>query len=145
MQLLWNTYGWCLNAIPTRCVCGRPFRVDHTLNCLKGDFLTKLSHVHGGRDVWVEPHLQPLTGEDIEQPAQTQKPDLTSVPVVGITVWESLHGCACLQWHEQEKKRQYDQCTREVEHASFSPLVFSTSGGISKSTSIAYKRLAHQL
>jgi hypothetical protein len=32
-----------------------------------------------------------------------------------------------------------------VEHASFSPLIFSTSAGMGKSTSIVYKRLAHLL
>ena len=49
--------------------------------------------------------------------------------------------------HEQvlEKRRQYGQRIREVEHASFSPLVFSTSGGMGKSTTIVYKRLAHLL
>ena len=33
------------------------------------------------------------------------------------------------QAHENEKKRTYNQRIIEVEHASFTPLVFSTSGG----------------
>ena len=59
---------------------------------------------------------------------------------------ESYRNCTpetCFRRHEQEKRRQYDQRVREIEHASFSPLVFSTSGGMGKSTSIVYKRLAH--
>ena len=32
--------------------------------------------------------------------------------------------------HELEKKRQYEQCVREVEHASFTPLVLSATGGM---------------
>jgi len=31
--------------------------------------------------------------------------------------------------NEQEEKRVYDQHVRDVEHRSFSPLGFSTSGG----------------
>ena len=34
---------------------------------------------------------------------------------------------------------------REVEHGNFSPLVFSTSGGMGASTAVAYKRLAFLL
>ena len=30
--------------------------------------------------------------------------------------------------HEQEKKRQYKQRVQEVEHATFTPLVMSTTG-----------------
>ena len=59
--------------MPTRCECGKPFSVDHSLNCLKEGFPTLrhnevqdateslLSEVC--RDVRVEPHIQPLTGE----------------------------------------------------------------------------------
>ena len=36
----------------------------------------------------------------------------------------------------------YDQRIREVEHGSFTPLVFSACGGMGPSTTIAYKRLA---
>lgn len=32
-------YGWCPNDMPTRCECGRPFSVDHSLNYLKGGSL----------------------------------------------------------------------------------------------------------
>jgi hypothetical protein len=47
--------------------------------------------------------------------------------------------------HEQEKRRRYNERIREVEHTSFSPLVFSLTGGMSKATQIAYKRLANLL
>ena len=32
--------------------------------------------------------------------------------------------------HELEKRRAYEERIREVEHVSFTPLVFSTSGGM---------------
>lgn len=37
---------------------------------------------------------------------------------------------ACYKKHEQIKKRAYQQRVRKVEHASFTSLVFSTTGGI---------------
>ena len=46
---------------------------------------------------------------------------------------------------EREKQRTYEQQIREVEMGTFTPLVFSTSGGMAKSTSVAYKRLASLL
>ena len=46
---------------------------------------------------------------------------------------------------EREKQRKYEQRIREVEMGSFTPLVFSTSGGMSKTTTTAYKRLASLL
>ena len=44
--------------------------------------------------------------------------------------------------HEQEKRRQYNQRVREVEHASFTPLVMSTTGGMGKAATTFYKTLA---
>ena len=44
--------------------------------------------------------------------------------------------------HEQEKKRHYDQRVREVEHATFTPLVLSTTGGMGRAATTFYKRLA---
>ena len=40
--------------------------------------------------------------------------------------------------HEQEKKREYGDRVREVEHASFTPLVFATTGGMGKEATIFY-------
>ena len=42
--------------------------------------------------------------------------------------------------HEQEKRHEYDQCVREVEHGRFSPLVFNTLGGMGPTACVVYKR-----
>ena len=47
--------------------------------------------------------------------------------------------------HEQEKKRQYDQRIREVEHSTFTPLVLSITGGMGRAATTFYKRLAAML
>ena len=53
--------------------------------------------------------------------------------------------CNPYRQHETSKRRQYEERVREVEHGNFSPLVFSTSGGMGDSTTVAYKCLAFLL
>ena len=168
-------YGWCPKDMPTRCDCGKPFSIDHSLNCLKGRFPTLrhnevrdltaslLSEVC--HDVRVEPYLQPLTGETMRhRTANTDAETRSDISVCGfwgsrfekvfmdVRIFNPNAESYCNQTpsayfrgHEQEKRRQYNQRIRKVEHASFSPLVFSKSGRMGKSTSIIYKRLAHLL
>jgi len=45
--------------------------------------------------------------------------------------------------HEQEKHHAYEERACEVEHGCFTPLVFSTSGGMGKVATIVYKCLAN--
>ena len=52
---------------------------------------------------------------------------------------------ACYRKHEREKKRVYEQRIREVEHSSFTPLVFSATGGMGREATCFYKRLASML
>ena len=49
---------------------------------------------------------------------------------------------SCYRKHEQMKKCAYEQRIREVEHASFTPLVIFATGGLANEASIFYKRLA---
>ena len=42
----------------------------------------------------------------------------------------SVNGTKCYRKQEKEKKRAYEEQIREVEHGSFSPLVFTTAGGM---------------
>ena len=50
-----------------------------------------------------------------------------------------------LAFIQKEKKRQYEQQIREIEHSSFCPLVFSLTGGLAPAATAFYKRLASQL
>ena len=47
--------------------------------------------------------------------------------------------------HERIKKRAYEQRKKEIEHASFTPLVLSATGGLGNEANIFYKRLASLL
>ena len=44
--------------------------------------------------------------------------------------------------HEQAKKRKYAQRVRDVEHDVFTPLVFTTTGGMGREATTFYRRLA---
>ena len=47
--------------------------------------------------------------------------------------------------HNSLKQRHYEQHVREIECGSFTPLVFSATGGMALAATIAYKRLASLL
>ena len=52
---------------------------------------------------------------------------------------------AAYKKHENSKRHAYGQHIQEVEHASFSPLVFSATGGLAHEATIFYKRLTSLL
>ena len=62
---------------------------------------------------------------------------LGKTPELSIFQHTSLSQC---KRNEQEKKRAYDQCIREVEHG-----VFSTSGGMGPKSNMAYKTIASMI
>ena len=113
-------------------------------------------------DVCVEPSLQPLTGETFDR-ACTITTDETRLDISAKGFWDCQQECtffdvrvfnpfalsyrqtplqALYQQQEQMKRRQYEDRVRQVERASFVPLIFTTSGGTSKLTTTALKRLA---
>jgi len=49
---------------------------------------------------------------------------------------------AAFKRHENAKCRAYGQRIREVEHASFTPIVLAATGGLAQEATIYYKRLA---
>ena len=165
-------YGWPLQNSPSRCSCGQPFNVEHALTCKTGGFpavrhnevrditamlLTEICH-----GVTTEPHLQPLSGESLShRSAITEDGARLDVAMYGFwggrfekafvdvrvfnpSAQSNRHGplSSVYRKHEQEKRRQYDQRVREVEHATFTPLVLSTTGGMGRAATTFYKRLA---
>ena len=165
-------YGWRPSDLPLTCVCGESYTVAHSLMCLYGGFVTLrhndirdlsaslLKEVCP--NVCREPILQPLTGESLRlRSASTDdgaRLDISAegfwghryqrvffdvrvfCPLSSTSSSQSL--LACYRTNEEIKKRKYDQRIREVEHACFSPLVFSTSGGFGPVSTLFIKRLA---
>ena len=53
--------------------------------------------------------------------------------IIDIKTIKTIH-----EWN----KREYEERVREIEHGSFSPLVFSTAGGMGPIATTVYKRIA---
>ena len=165
-------YGWTPPHLPLQCPCGKPFDTDHALSCGTGgysimrhneirDFTASLLGEVCG-DVQIEPTLIPLSGEaQLGKSANTSSearldvsargfwgdrfartmfdvrifhpnaPSVRTVPVNSLYVR-----------HEKEKRRRYEQRVKDVECATFVPLVFSTAGGMGRSSSVTFKRIA---
>ena len=120
--------------------------------------LTEVCH-----GVTTEPHVQPLSGESLShRSAITEDGARLDVAMYGF--WGGRFKRAFVdvrvfnpsaqsnrqvplssvyRRHEQEKRRQYqyDERVREVEHATFTPLVSSTTGGMGRAATTFFKRL----
>ena len=168
-------YGWSPRNVPVKCDCGKPFSVEHALSCAKGGFpiirhneirdLTADLLTEVCNDVRVEPTLQPITDESIPHASanlqEGARLDISANGVWGgrfektfldVRVFNPLAPsnrnssiAACYNKHEREKKRSYERRIREVEHASFTPLVMSTLGGMGREATVFYKRMASLL
>ena len=168
-------YDWPLSNQPSHCACGHSFSIDHSLSCPTGGYpsighnevrditASLLSEVCHG--VSIEPHLQPLSGETMaHNSANVDNNSRLDVSAYGF--WSGrferaffdvrvFNPCArsnrqatlqsTYRRHEQEKKRQYDQRIRDVEHSTFTPLVLSTTGGMGRAATTFYRRLAAML
>jgi len=154
-------YGWPLLRTSSSCECGSPLSLDHALSCKKVEFASMrhntirdftarlLSKIC--RDVKIEPLLQILEGtEDLQR--WTDRSDEARLDIAArgsfwvtgqkaffdVKVFNplakryvSLDPQRCYEINEKEKKKCYNARVLEIEHASFTPLVFSATGGAS--------------
>ena len=162
-------YGWRPPGLPDTCICGAAFDVDHAMVCRRGGFpILRHNHV---RDyfaallsrvcnaVETEPVLQPLAGEALPAAANTEPQ--ARLDVKGRGLWSMqedaffdirvFYPCASsyiakslsatYRWHEEQKKAAYGERIRQVERGSFSPLVFSSIGGVGGEARAVLKRI----
>ena len=165
-------YNWRLPHMPSACSCGSQFTIAHALSCPTGGYPSirhnEIRDVTAGllkrvaTNVSVEPHLEPLSGEQLSLRTAIRA-DAARLDVAANGIWggrfertyidvrvfnpfapsnRSSSVSAAYTRHEKAKKRSYEQRLRDVEHASFVPAVFSTTGGMSKCASALYKRIA---
>ena len=111
---------------------------------------------------WKRAHLQSVTGEPLTHRTANRE-DGARLDIVAESFWDRDRQCAffdvrvfnpfaqsyqntslaqCYQRNEMERRRAYDERVREIEHGSFSPLVFSTTGGMGTTATVVYKRIA---
>ena len=152
--------------MPVNCACGTSFSVQHALSCPKGGYpsirhnevrdLTAelLTEVCSG--VATEPMLQPVSSERFHR-VSTNTQVGARLDIVANGFWcvkferaffdvrvfnhfspsnrKSLLSSVYRQ-HEKVKKRHYEQRIQEIEHSSFTPLVFSSTGGMGHITTV---------
>ena len=162
-----------IKRLPDRCVCSKLFDVEHALNCKKGGFITNrhnsvrditanlLQEITN--DVEIEPILEPRTGEVFQN--STISTDNARVDIAARNVWirgqrayfdvrvfnplartyrdHSLR--KAYEKNEMEKKRLYNERILQIEHGSFTPLIFSTIGGMGREASTFYSKLAEKI
>ena len=168
-------YGWTPDRLPSNCTCGASFSVEHALSCAKGGFssirhneirdLTATLLTEVCNDVCIEPELQPVTDEELTGSTANSRTgarlDIAANGVWGGTFERTYfdvrvfnpHALSNRQTnlqsvyrkHEKIKKRAYEQRIREIEHATFSPLVLSATCGLAMEANTFYKRLASML
>ena len=168
-------YGWPCKDLPSQCKCGNQPSVDHLLSCPMGGYpslrhneirditASFLSEVC--RDVSIEPRLQELSGELLTHRSANTTPNAI-LDVAADGVWGSRferfffdvrvfnpfapsnsHGplADTYRKHEADKRRLYGERVRDVEQATFIPVIFSTTGGMGKPAKSFYRRLASLL
>ena len=166
-------YGWEFNDIPTVCVCGDLFDPDHAMICVRGGYI--IQRHNGIRDleakilqvmftdVEMEPVLQEVRGEVL--PRGTNKAPEARLDIRARGFWASeqyaffdvrvCHPNAdsyknlipeqIYKLHENDKKRLYSSRVLGIERGTFTPLVFTTTGGMSEECQRYHSRLAELL
>ena len=167
-------YGWTLPDLPVTCPCGTAFSLQHALDCKLGGFRT-IQHNEvrdifaqamrdAGHTVESEPPLQKLSGEGFEFKSANKENDARSdIKVTGF--WRAMRQAyfdvkvvspfarsyahltqaSIMKTAEKAKMREYKERIRDVEHADFNPLVFTTMGAMAPQCQIVVKKLAEKL
>ena len=167
---LYLRYGIPLPRLPQKCVCGAPFNEVHGLNCQRGGFviirhnevrdLTAELLAEVCNDVATEPSLTPLSGEEFESNT-TSREDEARCDVAARGFWvrgskafldvrvfnpmakSYLNQPLSTTYNslEKSKKAKYNERILNVEHGTFTPLIFTCFGGMGTEANRFYSRL----
>ena len=162
-------YGWIPVCLPSQCVCGNQFNLYHAsapqlmginhhneIHELLASLMTKVC-----TDVAIELVLQHLTGETLHH-RTTSADNGARLDICARDVWGKSVGehhfwhknvqskctlilyqppVSCYWHHEQAKRNNYVKRIHKVEWGSFTPLIFSVTGGASPLTTTFRKHL----
>ena len=166
-------YDFKIKGVAKTCICGDDYSVNHCMTCKKGGYVT-LRHnslrdltveVLGEicQDVGKEPPLLPVTGESL--PTGSNIKDGARLDVSARGIWTPLSRAfldirvfnpqdqtnkskslaQTYVTHENQKKREYNSRVINIEKGSFTPVVFSTSGGMGQEAEKLLKRIATKI
>jgi hypothetical protein len=157
------------------CACGKTNSPTHANVCKRGGFVKRrsddladeIADIEAGvfYGVEVEPSFQQLTGEQIDKYKTAKNEDEAKADIKAHSVWtkndinfqdvrisypfaQSYLDMSPIKLHrknESEKNRGVVQRINEVEHGTFNPLCFTTSGGMGPQTTVFMKNLASRL
>ena len=167
-------YNLSLKDCPKTCACGKNYSANHALTCKLGgyvalrhnslrDTFAQLMRTVKCKDVQTEPLLLPTN--NLQLPRGTILGDQARLDISARSVWNALERAffdvrvfhapapsnankpipAMYVSHETEKKRNYNARVLEVERGSFTPLVFSTTGGMGGEAERLVKKLASKM
>ena len=167
-------YGWRIKNMSLHCACGSENSINHSLICKIGGYsIFRHNIVRDSiadilkeicREVKVEPELIPIDSDFNINPAENSA-DKARLDVSSVGLWSPLqknfmdirvfHPNApsyqsksiqsLYKDHERRKKAAYNSRVIQVEKSSFTPMVFSTFGGMGAECSRALQRAAGML
>ena len=160
-------YGWPIPDTPAFCGCGGNNSIDHILTCKRGGYVSMrhnaLRNIEGElmrnvcKDIKIEPTLIPTQNETAGSNVEGARLDISAIGLwsdyertffdVRVThPTAESHMKKSLSYlykeNENQKKNMYNDRIINVEKATFTPLVFTTTGGMGPECSKMNKRLA---
>ena len=167
-------YNWELPRMPVFCACGNKFNLSHAMSCKKGG-LVSLRHNEIRNitaqflgevcpDVRQEPPLISLDSENFSERTAVKGDEARlDISALGFWVTGQRVFCdvrvfdlnaqryrdteikKCYKKNEDEKKKKYNERVLQVENGSFTPLVFSSHGGMGRECKKFYQRLSEMI
>ena len=166
-------YNWKIPGTAPYCACGEKNSTNHTLICKRGGYVhmrhNNIRDFEASllreicKDVRIEPELIPLGQRETTESSNTADKARLDVSAVGIwgpmqrtfldvrvfhpnsPSYQNKQIADLYVQHENEKKRTYNHRVMHVEKGSFSPLIFSTTGGMGPEATRYHKKFAELL
>ena len=161
-------YGWKIDETPEHCGCGSKNSFDHIFTCKKGGYVSMRHNAIRDteakllkevcKDIKIEPSLIPTDADVIHgNVSENARLDISAIgiwsqyqktfmdvrvthPTADSHIGKTAE--ALYSENEREKKSKYNERIINTEKATFTPLVFSTSGGMAPECTKLNKRIA---
>jgi hypothetical protein len=164
-------YGKTIKNLPPKCACGHEYNITHALNCHRGGFvIMRHNEIRDFEanllkkvctDVEIEPPLQQISNEVVTGlSADGCHPDIRArgfwrkaqnaffdvqISNINSDSYKQLPPKKVYERLEREKRRRYNNRVMNIEHGTFTALIFSISGGMGSESLSFHKALANKI